>query len=50
MVVNTDLGWVFTQAGGIATFVLACAIVRLMVFFVARDVSESQSTSGNRQA
>lgn len=45
MVINTDLGWLATQAGGVTTFVLAAAVVRVVAHFVARDAAK-RVTSG----
>ncbi len=30
LVINTDVGWVLTQVGGLATFAAACAVVKLV--------------------
>jgi hypothetical protein len=30
LVINTDVGWVLTQAGGLATFAVACVVVKLV--------------------
>ena len=35
LVINTDVGWVLTQAGGLATFAAACAVVNLVAAAVA---------------
>lgn len=41
LVINTEYSWVVTQLGGIATFALAFAIVRVLCHFVARDSRRS---------
>jgi hypothetical protein len=35
LVINTDVGWVLTQVGGLATLAAACAAVKLVVAVVA---------------
>jgi len=35
LVINTDVGWVLTQVGGLATFAAACAVVNLVAAAVA---------------
>jgi hypothetical protein len=30
LVINTDVGWVLTQVGGLATFAVACVVVKLV--------------------
>jgi hypothetical protein len=35
LVVNTDVGWVLTQVGGLATFAVACYVVKLVAAAVA---------------
>jgi hypothetical protein len=30
LAINTDVGWVLTQLGGLATFAVACVIVKLV--------------------
>ena len=35
LVINTDVGWVLTQVGGLATFAVACAVINLVAAEVA---------------
>jgi hypothetical protein len=35
LVINTDVGWVLTQVGGLTTFVAACVVVKLVAAVVA---------------
>ena len=30
LVINTDVGWVLTQVGGLATFAVTCVVVKLV--------------------
>lgn len=39
-VINTDLGWVLTQAGGLLTFVLGAAVMAVVIHFVAVENSQ----------
>jgi len=34
-VINTDVGWVLTQVGGLTTFAAACAAVKLVAAVAA---------------
>lgn len=37
LVINTELPWLLTQAGGLATFAFAFALIQVLCHFVARD-------------
>ncbi|MCV7099020.1 hypothetical protein [Mycobacterium palustre] len=39
LVINTDVGWLLTQVGGLATFVVACYVVKLVATVVASPVT-----------
>jgi hypothetical protein len=50
LVVNTDVGWVLTQVGGLATFAAAGAVVRLVAAVVGRSrAARDQLLPLNRQ-
>ena len=44
LVINTDLGPVATQLGGLLSFVFAFALIRIVIFFVAADERERRSS------
>jgi hypothetical protein len=48
-VINTDVGPLATQLGGIATFALAFATIGIIGRFVCRDVSDSVTANAGKQ-
>lgn len=43
LVINTNLGWIWTQIGGMATFLAACAAVKLLTVVVATPQPRAES-------
>lgn len=50
LVINTELPWALTQAGGIATFAFAFAVIHVMCHFVAQDSPQSVTAARNARA